>query len=145
MIKLGWSGWFVFFIWFFFFFLYKENNMYLPFRKLCKLMVLLLHWFIPYKGERWKESFQCETSKNCQGVHEFSWSKKCTHNINFFLTKKNVLKNGSGSGSGTGTGWVDLQKNTGRVMGQLVFYSSQKILTCFAMSSYNLHVDSRKL
>ena len=29
-------------------------------------------------------------------------------------------------------------------MGQLVFYSSQKILTCFAMSSYNLHVDSRK-
>ena len=37
---------------FFFFFLYKENNMYLPFRNLCKLMVLLLHWFIPYKGER---------------------------------------------------------------------------------------------
>ena len=42
-------------------------------------MVLLYHWFIPYKVERGKVSFQCGTSKNCQEVHEFPWSKKCTH------------------------------------------------------------------
>ena len=42
--------------------------------KLCnqyKLVVLLLHWFVPYKVERGKRSFQCGTSKNCQGIHEF--------------------------------------------------------------------------
>ena len=42
--------------------------------KLCnqyKLVVLLLHWFVHYKVERGKRSFQCGTSKNCQGIHEF--------------------------------------------------------------------------
>ena len=37
-------------------------------------MVLLLHWFIPYKVERGNVSFQCGTSKNYSiglGVHEF--------------------------------------------------------------------------
>ena len=43
-------------------------------------LVWLILWFIPYKVERGRISFQCGTSKNCQGVHEFPWSKKCTHN-----------------------------------------------------------------
>ena len=37
--------------------------MYLPFRNLCKLMVLLLHWFIPYKVERGNTYFQCGTKE----------------------------------------------------------------------------------
>ena len=40
--------------------------------KQTKLMVLLYHWFIPYKVEGGKVSFQCGTSKNCQGVHELT-------------------------------------------------------------------------
>ena len=39
--------------------------------KMVKLVVLLHHWFIPYKVDGEKRSFQCGTSKNCLGVHEF--------------------------------------------------------------------------
>ena len=37
--------------------------------ELTKLVVLFNHWFMPYKVERGRNSFQCGTSKNCLGVH----------------------------------------------------------------------------
>ena len=43
-------------------------------------MVLFNHWFMPYKVERGRISFQCGTStKLPRSTHEFPWSKNCPH------------------------------------------------------------------
>ena len=57
-------------------------------KKISSTLIPLVH---PYKIERGKRSFQCGKSKNCLRVHEFPWSKKCTHNIQYFLNCKIIL------------------------------------------------------
>ena len=40
-----------------------------PFLPLVRCPPPFNHWFMPYKVERGRTSFQCGTSKNCLGVH----------------------------------------------------------------------------
>ena len=57
---------------------------------LTKLVVLYHHWFMPYKVERGRNSFQCGTTK-CLRLRRSSpwpWSKNCPHKSNYYYYLK---------------------------------------------------------
>ena len=76
---------------------------------LTKLVVFFNHWFMPYKVERGRSSFQCGTSKNCLRVHMS------------FLEAKNapttviVTRDGNGAKRGRRMGSSSPPRMTGKI------------------------------
>ena len=56
---------------------------------LSKLMVLLLHWFIPYKVERGKRSFECGTKEFKPKARQANQAKKAKAKGKEFLSTYN--------------------------------------------------------